>query len=64
MAVVIGKDESVGRDVSCRGCGSRVRYFKNDLRSYTKSDYAGGRDTYWEISCPGCGKDIPVSEWY
>lgn len=64
MAEVIGKDERVSRECSCSGCGAKVRYYKNDTRTYTKSDYGGGSDTYYEISCPGCGKDISVRAWY
>jgi hypothetical protein len=64
MAVVIGKDESVGREVSCFGCGARVRYFRNDVRDYTKSDYDGGTNTYYEICCPGCGKTVSVKPWF
>jgi hypothetical protein len=64
MAVVIGKDESVGREVSCFWCGALVRYFKNDVSDYTRSDYGGGIDTYYKICCPGCGKNVFVKPWF
>lgn len=64
MAEVIGKCEKVSRECSCRGCGSRIRYYRNDVTNYTKSDYGGGSDTYYEIRCQGCGNDVSVSAWY
>ena len=64
MAKVIGQDEEVSRKVSCRGCGARIAYYRNDTSHYTSSDYGGGSDTYWSITCPKCGKSISVGPWY
>lgn len=64
MAEVIGEMPQVGREVGCQGCGAHIRYFKNDVRSYSVRDYGGGSGTYYEITCPRCKKDISAKAWY
>lgn len=61
MAEVIGKDEKVSRECSCQGCGARIRYYRNDVKSARYRDYDGGRH-YW-INCPSCCKDVSVNVW-
>lgn len=64
MAEVIGKDEKVSRECSCHGCGARIRYYRNDVKSACYTDYGGGSDTSYWINCPSCCKDVAVSVWY
>ena len=55
-------DPQVVKKVSCRrGCGARLEYVPNDVKSRSYTDYGGGRDTVHEITCPKCGKAVEVS---
>jgi hypothetical protein len=63
MAVeVIGQDDSVSRQTSCVGCGAKLKYYKNDVRSQTTTDYTGGSDTDYTIICAKCGKPVNVKQ--
>jgi hypothetical protein len=55
-------DPKVVKRTSCRrGCGSRLEYVPNDVKSRRYQDYGGGTDTVYEITCPKCGKAVEVS---
>lgn len=60
MAKVIGQDTSVAKRVSCKGCGTRIEYYENDVKSFVHHDYGGGSDTYRYINCPGCDNKVYV----
>lgn len=60
MAEVIGKDTAVSKEVSCRGCGARVRYYANDVKERRSTDYTGDTSTYYRVKCPDCAFSIPV----
>ncbi len=64
MVEVIGKSKAVARKITCSGCGNKLAYYKNDVRSWVHHDYGGGSDTYYCITCPGCNKDVSVEVWY
>lgn len=57
---VIGEDLSIAREASCVGCGKRLRYHKNDV----KSRYDGDGDSSYTITCANCGKPVYVKAWY
>jgi len=63
MVSIIGKDESVARDATCKNCGSILRYLKHDVQEGKSYDYGGGCDIVHWINCPGCGSEISVGRW-
>ena len=58
MVQVVGKEESQVRESSCNKCASRLRYTLSEVQSYISSDYTGGRDTVYYVSCPSCGNKV------
>lgn len=63
MAVVIIDDipdPSVVKRVICKKCGCTLQYVPNDVRTYTTSDYTGGKDTYRYIGCAKCRAKVHV----
>lgn len=61
MPVVIGKDESLAKRVSCKKCGSIVEYFPIEVKSIKHSyDYLGDYSVNSGISCPCCESNIFV----
>lgn len=55
-------DPQVVKKISCRkGCGAKLEFVPNDVKDRSYTDYGGGRDTYYWITCPKCGKDVEVS---
>jgi hypothetical protein len=35
-----------------------MEYTKSEEKSYTKTDYGGGTDTYYFIVCPKCNENV------
>lgn len=62
MARVIEILPSEERTIIHRECGAKIGYYLNEIQSTTYTDYGGGRDTYYYINCPNCGKPIEVSK--
>lgn len=61
MAVqVIGKAESVLREVTCKHCTSILKYAPVDVKSFISTDYTGGRDRVSYIVCPSCAEKVYV----
>jgi DNA-directed RNA polymerase subunit RPC12/RpoP len=60
MAEVIGEDPTAGKEISCRGCGARVRYYQKDMVWRTSYDYDGSSDRYSIVKCPRCEHEIHV----
>lgn len=57
-------DPKVEKFVSCtKGCGARLAYVPNDVKSYNGRDYSGGADGYEWIDCPQCGKKVVIKSW-
>ena len=45
MPVVVGRDESVYKKLTCRHCGSTNQYAPNEVRTLREGrDYSGGSD--------------------
>lgn len=69
MAQVVGYDNSAKSRITCKsspyriGCGAIIEYTKNDVKSYSGTDYGGGSDGREWIVCPGCGGDITLRSW-
>ena len=64
MPVVVGKDESVYKKLTCRHCGSINQYTPNEVRTLREGrDYSGGSDGAEGFNCAGCGKEVIVRAW-
>lgn len=64
MAEVIGQDIAVSKEVSCQGCGARIRYYRNDVVTFQKTDYVGETEISAKVDCPQCKKMVFVPEWH
>lgn len=60
MAEVVGQNISVSKETPCRGCGSQIRYYQNDIWKETRTDYTGDSSEYKFINCPNCLNPICV----
>jgi len=60
MAKVVGRDESAVKRVTCRSCASILEYNLAEVQSFTSTDYGGGMDINYYITCPSCGKKVYV----
>lgn len=61
MAVeIVGQDERQFKHTSCSGCGSKLRYTKNDVFTHIYSA-CGHTESDPAINCPGCNRVIIVS---
>lgn len=56
-------DPAVVKKISCRGCGARLEYVPNDVKSRHGTDYGGGPDGAEWIDCPRCGKRVIIRSW-
>lgn len=63
MPKVVGKDETVAKRITCRGCGSINEYYKNEVHKYNGRDYTGGADGREWIICAECGKEVIIRSW-
>ena len=59
MVEVIGRDEAVMRETSCRGCAAKLRYSSNDIFTH-KYSACGISESDPAIRCPQCQKIILV----
>lgn len=51
---IIGDDDGVKKQVTCRNCGKVLRYLPIDVTTKIHYDYGGGSDPYSFINCPHC----------
>ena len=64
MVEIIGQDISASKEITCRGCGSRLRYYEGDVRNlWSGTDYGGGPDGADGFDCPKCGRQVHVRRW-
>ena len=65
MPVVVGRDESVYKKLTCRHCGSINQYAPNEVRTLRegRDDYSVGSDSVEGFNCAGCGKEVIVRVW-
>lgn len=59
MAIeVLGQDPDALKEVSCRGCGARLRYGTKDIKTGTRTYYDGSSDAVDYIICPECNSEV------
>ena len=64
MPVVVGRDESVSKKLTCRHCGSINQYAPNEVRTlWSGKDYSGGSAGAEGFNCANCGKEVIVRAW-
>lgn len=64
MPIIVGRDESVCKKLTCRHCGSINQYAPNEVRTLREGrDYSGGSDGAEGFNCAGCGKEVIVRAW-
>jgi DNA-directed RNA polymerase subunit RPC12/RpoP len=64
MAVeIIGHDPSVARVVTCKACGSQLKYWKVDVMDQT-SQYFDETSTRYYITCAKCSTQVTVKAWF
>ena len=54
---------SVVKEVVCRNCGATLSYVPADVKQEVHTDYTGGRDTVFFITCPPCGHHITTKRY-
>ena len=55
MAIkIVGVDDKMVRQVTCRNCGTVLEYLPVDVEKITVMDYTGCADTEFFITCPQC----------
>lgn len=60
MPEIIGRDEDKAKQVTCKNCGSILRYWPREVqekRLYSFGEYDG---TYYWIVCPECNEGVPL----
>lgn len=60
MVTVVGIDESMMKKTTCKNCGSKLEYFRREIKQYTHHDYGGGSDIVRYITCPTCNEEVTV----
>lgn len=60
MPKVIGKDEKLAKQVTCKHCASILEYYPNERYSRSYKDISQCTDTYHYITCPACSSEVLV----
>lgn len=61
---IIGIDESVKKEITCRNCATKLRYTPSDVVTlWSGTDYGGGPDGAEGFKCPKCNRDIIINRW-
>lgn len=63
MVNIVGKDNSVVKQITCKGCASILEYTQVEVKSVHSTDYSGGADGHEYIDCPCCGKKVIIRAW-
>lgn len=58
MVQVVGKDPAAVKRKTCKGCASILEYTSSEVKDFYSSDYGGGGDTYYYITCPSCNARV------
>lgn len=64
MVQVVGIDESMIRECTCKNCSRRLRYTNSEVQERRTKDYTGCVDLDYVIVCPVCMNNIPVKKVY
>lgn len=54
---------SVVKETVCKNCGSTLQYVPADIKEEVHTDYGGGRETYYYITCPPCGHKVTAKRY-
>lgn len=64
MPNIVGKDQSIAKQITCRCCGAINEYLPNEVRIlHEGKDYGGGYDRQDGFNCGNCGKEVVVRAW-
>lgn len=63
MVEVVGQDNSVLKQITCRNCGAVLRYKQSEVKEYHGKDYSGGSDGMEWVDCPSCGDKAVIASW-
>lgn len=64
MAVVVGRDQTALKRVTCGKCASIIEYSRGEVRLlWSDTDYGGGPDGAEGFGCPNCGQNVIVRRW-
>jgi hypothetical protein len=64
MPKVIGQDQKIAKEVTCRNCGAINEYYSKDVRLlYSGTDYSGGPDGARGFNCAECHSEIKTEVW-
>lgn len=63
MVEVVGQDNSVLKQVTCRNCGAILRYKQSEVKEYHGTDYGGGPDGMEWVTCPRCSHRAVTRSW-
>lgn len=64
MPKVVGFNNYVFKQCTCRECGAVNEYVPNDVRIlWSGKDYSGGSDGAKGFNCANCGKEVIVERW-
>jgi len=64
MARLISIEPAAEKTITHKDCGAKIGYFPNEVQNSVYEDYGGGRDTWYWIICPNCGKKVEVNNPY
>lgn len=54
VEVIKPADPSKMLQLECANCGVTLRFVRNDIYQYSRTDYTGDSDTYNVVRCPDC----------
>lgn len=57
---VVGRDPDALKEISCRGCGARLRYGTKDIKEGLRTYYDGSSDAVYWVDCPECGTQVKL----
>lgn len=62
MVQVVGKDPSMMHQVTCRNCASILQFTQSEVKVVVETDYTGGKERVYTITCPDCEDKISVTK--
>lgn len=63
MVTVVGRDDSMVKRVTCRGCAAVLEYKQSEVKRRDGVDYSGGSDGAEWVDCPSCGDKAIIRSW-
>lgn len=64
MATVVGRDQTILKQATCRKCGAINQYAPHEIRTlWNGTDYGGGPDGARGFTCAGCGDNVITERW-